>query len=233
MLPGIAEKKVEQYADSEVIMEILSSNAAMFEILIRRYNPYLYKIGRGYGFNHQDTEDLMQEAFISSYLNLNQFAERSSFKTWLVKIMLNQCYRKAHKLSYQKEQPTEFLPDYSNLLFLDNNHSDNETSVIKREFNKIVEACLEKLPHDYRTTFTLRELTGLSVSETAEALHTTQANVKVRLNRAKAMLRKEIENTYTPEDIYEFNLIYCDRIVDMVMKKIKTLVDVPTSLNRS
>ncbi len=42
-------------------------------------------------------------------------------------------------------------------------------------------------------------------------MNTTQSNVKVRLNRAKMMLRKEIEKTYTPEDIYEFNLIYCDK----------------------
>jgi RNA polymerase sigma-70 factor (ECF subfamily) len=63
-----------------VIKDILSGNTALFEILIRRYNPFLYKIGRSYGFNHHDTEDLMQEAFVNSYLNLKQFAERSSFK---------------------------------------------------------------------------------------------------------------------------------------------------------
>ena len=60
----------KQYDDLTVISEILSGNAALFEILIRRYNPFLYKIGRSYGFNHQDTEDLMQETFISSYLKL-------------------------------------------------------------------------------------------------------------------------------------------------------------------
>ena len=75
-------KNVQQYADTEVIKDILSGNTALFEILIRRYNPFLYKIGRSYGFNHHDTEDLMQEAFVNSYLNLRQFAERSSFKTW-------------------------------------------------------------------------------------------------------------------------------------------------------
>jgi RNA polymerase sigma factor (sigma-70 family) len=222
----VIEKSVQQYADTEVIQEIVSGNSALFEILIRRYNPYLYKIGRSYGFNHHDTEDLMQETFVSSYMNLKQFAERSSFKTWLIKIMLHQCYRKAHKHSYQKEQASELLPDNSSFMFLHNNHSDNGTAVISREFTKVVEACLQKLPQDYKTTFTLRELTGLSVAETAQVMHTTPTNVKVRLNRAKAMLRKEIEKTYTPEDMYEFNLIYCDRIVDAVMKRISELRDV-------
>lgn len=220
---GVVEKSVQQYADTDIITAVLSGNTALFEILIRRYNPYLYKIGRSYGFNHHDTEDLMQETFINGYINLKQFAQRSSFKTWLIKIMLNQCHRKAQKHSYQKERPAEFLPGNSSFMFLHNQHSDNGNAVISRELNKIVEACLQKLPQDYRTTFTLRELTDLSVAETAEAMHTTPTNVKVRLNRAKAMLRKEIEKTYTREEIYEFNLIYCDRIVAAVMKKIDEL----------
>lgn len=219
---SVSEKSVQQYEDVDVIQQILKGNTSIFEILIRRYNPYLYKIGRSYGFSHHDTEDLMQETFISGYVNIRQFAQRSSFKTWLVKIMLNQCYRKAHKHSYKKEETTELLPGNSSFM-LHNNYSSNSNAAINREFNKVVEACLEKLPQDYRTTFTLRELTGFSIAETAELMHTTSTNVKVRLNRAKAMLRKEIEKTYTPEDIYEFNLVYCDGIVDAVMKKIDEL----------
>ena len=52
-------KKNQQYSDGEVIHEILLGNSALFEILIRRYNPVLYKIGRGYGYNHQDTDCLL------------------------------------------------------------------------------------------------------------------------------------------------------------------------------
>jgi RNA polymerase sigma-70 factor (ECF subfamily) len=219
------QQSVQQYSDMEVIDAILSGNKAMFEILIRRYNPYLYKTGRGYGFNHQDTEDLMQETFVNIYLNLKKFEGRSSFKTWIIKIMLNHCYHKAHKYSYKKEQPTEILPGNSSFMFSDDNYTDDAKSVIGREFNNLVEATLQKLPDDYKMTFTLRELNGLSVHETADIMQTTASNVKVRLNRAKAMLRKEIEKTYTPEDIYEFNLVYCDRIVNAVMKSIAVITD--------
>jgi DNA-binding Lrp family transcriptional regulator len=79
---------------------------------------------------------------------------------------------------------------------------------------------LLNIPEDYRIVFSLREMSGLNVSETAEALNISEANVKVRLNRAKSMLRKEIEKTYTPQEIFEFNLIYCDTMVENVMKKI-------------
>jgi len=215
-------KSVQQYTDTEVIEGVLSGNIALFEILIRRYNSYLYKVGRSYGFNHHDTEDLMQETFVQSYLSMKQCAGRSSFKTWIIKIMVNQCFHKAQKHGYQKEKPADLLPDNSSFMF-SNNQNDNSRSVINRELNNIVEACIQRLPVDYKITFTLRELTGLSVAETAEIMHTTPSNVKVRLNRAKAMLRKEIEKIYAPEDIYEFNLIYCDRIADGVMKKIYEL----------
>lgn len=57
-------KNIQHYSDSEIIQEILLGNYALFEILIRRYNPFLYKAGRGYGYDHQDTEDMMQEVFL-------------------------------------------------------------------------------------------------------------------------------------------------------------------------
>ena len=63
----------------------------------------------------------------------------------------------------------------------------------------------------------------MTIAETAETLDISEANVKVRLNRAKAMLRKEIEKTYTPEDVFEFNLVYYDVLTNTVMNKIKQL----------
>jgi len=199
----------------------LLGNTSLFEVLIRRYNPDLYKTGRGYGYDHQDTEDLMQDAFINIFQNLAKFENRSSFKTWIIRIMLNQCYHKSQKLSYQNKPTSEISVDKnSGTMFLTTNHNNPDRAVINKELKDVIEAALKNLPEDYRIIFTLRELTGLSVADTAELLSITKSNVKVRLNRAKMMLRKEIEKIYSPEDIFEFNLIYCDKIVNEVMKKI-------------
>lgn len=214
-------KNIQQYPDQEVIQEILLGNTAMFEILIRRYNPDLYKTGRGYGYDHQDTEDLMQEAFVNIFQNLSKFENRSSFKTWIIRIMLNQCYHKSQKLSYKNKPVVEIsVNQNSGSMFLTTHDNNPDRSLLNKELKNVIEAALKNLPKDYRMTFALRELTGLSVADTAELLSITTSNVKVRLNRAKAMLRKEIEKIYSPEDIYEFNLIYCDKIVDVVMQKI-------------
>ena len=88
------------------------------------------------------------------------------------------------------------------------------------ELGSIIEKALGKMPQDYRMVFSLREITGLSVSETAEALNITESNVRVRHTRARVQLRKEIEKSYSPEEIFEFNLIYCDRMVERVMGSI-------------
>lgn len=90
-------------------------------------------------------------------------------------------------------------------------------TVLNKELGHVLENALDQIPEDYRLIFTLRELNGHSVSETAQATDLSEANIKTKLSRAKTMLRKEIEKMYTPEDIYEFNLIYCDRMVERVM----------------
>ncbi len=79
----------ETLSDIESIQKIIGGEVALFEILIRRNNAFLYKTGRSYGYSHDDTQDLMQDTFINAYSNLPKFENRSSFKTWVIKIMLN------------------------------------------------------------------------------------------------------------------------------------------------
>ena len=79
----------EKFSDLEIIGRISNGEKALYEIIVRRYNPYLYKIGRSYNYNHEDTQDLMQETLIDVYNNLLQFEGRSVFKTWIIRIMMN------------------------------------------------------------------------------------------------------------------------------------------------
>lgn len=104
-------------------------------------------------------------------------------------------------------------------------NSNNDTGKVmqNRELGHIIENALEQIPFDYRMAFSLREINGLNVSETASLLSISQANVKVRVSRAKAMLRQEIEKIYAAAELFEFNLIYCDKMVEDVMSKINAL----------
>lgn len=211
-------KELHQYSEAELIFKILEGQVALFEILIRRNNPVLYKTGRAYGYCHEDTEDLMQETFISAYTSLSLFEGRSSFKTWIVRIMLNKCYHKYQKFSFKNEQvSSKGINEKSEPMYSNNRHTNPTETLINRELNHVIENSLGKVPMEYRVVFSLREINGLNLAETAEILNITEANVKVRLHRAKAMLRKEIEKVYSVEELFEFNLIYCDGMVERVM----------------
>lgn len=214
-------KEFEHYTDIEVIGKILKGENQLYELLIRRNNPFLYRIGRSYNYNHHDTEDLMQETYINAFYSLSKFENKSSFKTWITRIMLNNCYHKKQKFNFRNEYPTEDIQtERNNPMF--HHHINTEKNVLNKELGLVLENALNNIPEDYRLVFTLRELNGLNISETSEVVNISETNVKARLSRAKTMLRSEIEKMYSPADIYEFNLVYCDKMVENVLSKINS-----------
>jgi RNA polymerase sigma-70 factor (ECF subfamily) len=208
-------------ADEELIPKIIEGETALFELLIRRYNSLLYKIARSYGFNHQDAEDLMQETHFSAYTQLKKFRSDASYKTWLTKIHLNKCYHKTHYGSKKYEAVDDEKVNEMIVAMQDNNKQDAEKMIMNKELGKVLEKSLEQLPLIYRNVFIIREMEGFSVAETADLLQITTTNVKVRLNRAKALLQKQLEHYYSSVDIYDFHLKYCDKIVQNVFRRIE------------
>lgn len=208
----------EPLSEAAIIERVLNGEKSLYELIVRRLNPHLYKVGRAYGYTHEDTQDLMQDTFVAAYKHLAQFRNEAQFKTWIISIMLHQCYRKKEKADFKyrsdkdlNENDQPMFPRASN---------DPGRNLYNKELGRIIESALLRLPEDYRLVFSLRELNKLSTAETATALSISDANVKVRLNRAKDMLRTELLKSYDPSELFEFNLIYCDAIVDKVMQRL-------------
>lgn len=213
----------QDISDTEIIRRVLAGEIDLYAAIVKRYNSYLFKVGKLYGYNHDDIEDLMQETYVSAYTHLKDFEGRSSFKTWIVQIMLHQCYHKKHKFSFQKEKPDSENLEADAESAPVKKVSDGVRAVQQHELRGVIENAILNLPDEYRMVFSLREITGLSTLETAELLSITEDNAKVRLNRAKKMLQEKIGESYTDSELFEFNLIYCDVMVDRVMKAIKEL----------
>ena len=211
----------KELSEKEIAVGVLNGNKSLYEIIVRRFNPYLYKIGRSYNYNHEDTQDLMQDTFIDAYKNLSQYEGRSSFKTWLVRIMLNNCYHKKEKFSYKNEIMKD-IDDESKPIFQQANN-DTQKIIHNRELGNIIESALANIPEEYRMVFSLREINGFDIAETSDLLSISQANVKVRHCRAKAMLRTEMEKAYTANELFEFHAVYCNKIAANVMLKINAL----------
>jgi RNA polymerase sigma factor (sigma-70 family) len=211
---------ISRDSEQEIIARIVGGEMALFEVLIRRYNAILYKIARSYDFDHEEAKDLLQETHIAAYQNLDKFEGRSSYKTWIVKIMVNKCL---YKLSYgsNKYERSNSMADENSEPMFTSKKQNTESQVLNNELSHILEKSLEKIPVHYRTVFLLREVEGLSVAETAEMLNLTPVNVKVRLNRAKNLLQKELETYYSKAQLYDFNLIHCDSVVENVFTALR------------
>jgi RNA polymerase sigma-70 factor (ECF subfamily) len=214
---NIAVATTEMLSDEGVIAKVLAGDTALFEILIRRYNPVLYKIGRMYGFNHHDAQDLIQDTHVSAYMQLKSFEGRSSYKTWMSRIMIHKCLYKLKYGYFKNEIPSESLPESNPEIM------QTERNMLNRELSTVLEKSLENIPVIYRSVFVLREVEGFSIAETAELMNITQVNVKVRLNRAKVLLQKQLEQFYSGGDIYSFNLVYCDEVVRKTFERINQL----------
>ncbi|HWJ27207.1 MAG TPA: sigma-70 family RNA polymerase sigma factor, partial [Flavisolibacter sp.] len=188
---------------------------------VRRYNQVLYKVARTYGLSHHDAEDLMQDTHVAAYFALKNIEMRSSYKTWITRIMINKCLYRLKSNYYRNEMPSGNISDLKNAPVGDNTGSNqSEETVLYRELAMLMEKSLQSIPEMYRTVFVLREIEGFSVTETAQLLDLTAANVKVRLSRAKMFLRKDLNKFYCRNEVYSFNLIYCDGVVSKVLERV-------------
>lgn len=103
---------------------------------------------------------------------------------------------------------------------INNKDQGPENNAVNNELKIILEKAVDNLPDKYRTVFVMREIEGMSVSETSTCLNLTESNVKVRLNRAKETLRKNISKFYKKEEVFSFKLHKCDKIVSYVLNHI-------------
>src|SRR5690606_6788331 len=132
----------EKLNETEIIERIVRGEKSLYELIVRRLTPYLYTIGRSYNYNHEDTQDLMQETFIDAYKDLPRFQGRAGFKTWIIRIMMNNCYGKREKAGFKNEIMQDFneqsTPMFTNL------NNDTDKIIQNRELGHMIEKALVK-----------------------------------------------------------------------------------------
>ncbi|QAA82742.1 RNA polymerase sigma factor [Aequorivita sp. H23M31] len=214
---------ITQLSDSQVIMRVLEGEKELFEILLRRYNQRLFRVIRSYIASEDDVRDIMQEAYVKSYLKLGQFNNQASFSTWLIRIGINEALQFIRKRKRQSENygKTESIENVFHLP--DTKQMNPENQVIKSETRVILERAVDQLPEKYRVIFVLHQIEGLSNAEIVESLKLTDSNVKVRLHRAKKLLKEELFKTTKDASIFEFGNHKCDLMVENVMDRIHGL----------
>ena len=194
--PNVSEPVSDELA---LVQAAKGGDVGAFEQLVKRYDRNVFRIAQHITQNREDAEDVVQEAFLKAYRNLQQFQGQSKFYTWLVRIAVNEALM---KLRRRKPERT---------VSLDEDIQTDEDSVPREvadwspnpeqqynqaELREILTKTIQGLPSSFRTVFVLRDVEGLSTEETAEALELSIPAVKSRLLRARLQLRERLSRFF-------------------------------------
>ena len=183
--------------EQKVISSVLAGSIDDYEKLVDAYQKSVYNLALKMTKNEQDAMDLTQDAFIKAYTSLRDFRGDSSFASWIYKLTYNLCID-----FLRKKQRTTVLP-------LVSINSDGETDELEipddrylpenelewKELKKAAFDAIDSLPAEHRQILLMREFTGMSYKDIADALYINEGTVKSRISRArKALAKILIEN---------------------------------------
>lgn len=208
---------MEHVTDEELVQRVVDGDAALFEILMRRHNQRIYRAVRAVLRADEDAEDVMQQAYLNAYRALPQFAGDAQFSTWLTRIAINEALGRRRKRIRSAEGQEDV-----DITLVESNEPDPEQQASQSELRDVMEREVAALPDAFRAVVMLRDVEGLSTSETAQCLGVSEDLVKQRLHRARAALR---DNLYrragvTLESLFSFGNARCDRVVSAVMARL-------------
>lgn len=176
-----------------------------FEALVTRYERRIFGLARRIVRNEHDAEEVVQQTFITLLEHLHDFRGDSAFATWLLRIASNHALALLRREAVRAAVPLaddatrngdDDLPFPS---FIAEWRETPDQILGRAETGRILREALDQLDDKYRLTFLLRDVEGLSTAETAEALGITESNVKVRLLRARLMLREKLTRVFGDE----------------------------------
>jgi len=219
-------------SDEEVVRRLRAGETGLFEVIMRRYNQRLYRVARAILRDDTEAEDVMQQAYVNAYRHLDQFEGRALFSTWLTRIAVHEALARARRRG--RFHDPEIVDDSNSdtMSGLKSPGLDPERQAFAGELRALIESAIEALPDHYRAVFVMREVEGMSTTESAECLDITEETAKTRLHRARKLLRDSLYERAGIESAaaFSFEAPRCDRVVAAVFEQISNAVSaVPTS----
>ena len=199
--PKRANRKQIKDKDFELIQAINSGQFDRFPDLVKRYEQKLYNFSLRMCRDAADAEDTVQETFLNVFKYLKDFRYETKFKNWLYRVAASTCIKKRRK--------SKFAPQRE--LSLDEFYPQSEAEVpqqvpdwaqmpldklLSNELLDKINEAIFTLPEKYRLVIVLRDIEGFNTAETAQILNLSEANVKVRLHRARLYLRDRLKGYF-------------------------------------
>lgn len=182
-------------ADGDLVVRLQAREAAAFAELVRLWGPRLLVVINRYLPQEHDSQDALQDAFLSAFRAIHQFQGEAQLGTWLHRIAVNAALMKLRSRKRRPERAIEdLLPRYTSDGHREIAPGDwaviQDTTVTDRDTRNLVRRCIDQLPESYRIVLLLRDIEERGTEETAELLELSIANVKTRLHRARQALRE-------------------------------------------
>ena len=216
----IERANAEGWPDEDVVARVLAGETELYEIIMRRYNQRLYRVARSILRNDGEAEDVMQDAYVRAYEHLDQFAGRSRFSAWLTKIAVHESLARVQKRN--RLQELEAMIPQEEEIVLTSPTASPEQQASTAEMGHLLEEAILALPENYRTVIMMRDIEEMNTADTAAALELSEENVKIRLHRARILLRKELfaRAGAGRAKAFPFMGAQCDRMVQRVFEAI-------------
>ena len=181
--------------EAELIQQSCAGSIDAFEQLILLYEKRVYTIAYKYMGNHEDANDMAQEALIKAYQSIGSFRGEAAFDTWLGKITANRCLdelRKRKKLQTTSLEDTLELEEGCVKKELESPAVTPEEHAVQQETAAYMQMLIGELKEEYRVAIVLREMDGYSYEAIADSLSCSVGTVKSRISRARQYLRERI-----------------------------------------
>jgi len=197
--------------DDELVTRLRRGDEQAFAALIDRYHASMLRVACRFVSDTAVAEDVVQETWIGVLRGIDRFAGRSTLKTWLFTILLNQARRRGslesrsvpfsalgERDAQPSVEPDRFFPpgdEYAGhwMAELTDWTQSAEDSVLAGEIRALIQRTIDCLPPIQGIVITLRDLEGWSAAEVCQALSISETNQRVRLHRARTIVRREIE----------------------------------------
>ena len=180
--------------DESLVLRAQAGDTGAFDELVRRYTSIVYRILYKILRHDEDTQDALQDTFVSAYRALPRFRQDARFSTWIYRIATNAALMKARARKtnlVSLDHPTED-PDAQSAWELPDWSATPDEEIMTGETRRIMEDAIQALPPEQRAAFVLHDIQDLSSAETAQAMGITVSAVNSRLHRARVFLRDRI-----------------------------------------
>jgi len=178
--------------DHAAVRRALAGEEQGFAELVGRYERRAWRVARNLVPSDDDAQDLVQEAFLRVFKNLERFDFSHAFSTWLYRIVTNLAidHLRKRRVQYSTTGADEDEPDPD---VVDERMEDPSAGLLRGETADEVKACLETLAPHFQSALILRELEGLPCNEIAEIVGATHVTVRWRLHRGRKLFQEEWE----------------------------------------